>query len=304
MARVSSSGFGRYSTVFLPKDSSSSTSQDDEITSNAAKTICFPDPFQYSRAKKFRDSHLEVKKLKRRYTSTELNYISDVCADGNPISDPNGGPYCTTGPNAVSGVKLFHRESRLRQIGDSVSDIAELRIKRRHMHDKAMARANRHQHGAGMAVQARLSQQQRKKLRKSLGRSRKLLARVAVMGNMIMYDESAWLAFYRTLHSSGVLGALLDTGETASAATAKKALAVAALANKNVASRDNFNGVSGRRLAARRRKIGVQKKIMCYWCTSLGHYGRECPSKKKGEPPAPGSKVAKERAKKASKKKK
>ena len=87
-----------------------------------------------------------------------------------------------------------------------------------------------------MAMKARLSQSERKRVKRSLVRSGKLLARVAVMGNMILYTEEAWQAFYSTLHSSGVLGALLDTGETASAATAKKALAAAKAANRKVTS--------------------------------------------------------------------
>ena len=210
---------------------------------------------------------------------------------GNTLADPNNGPYATTGPNAVSGVQLSHRESRLRQIGDSVADIADLRIKRAQIQDKALVRAGRHAHGAKIAVKARLSQSERKRVRRSLVRSRKLLARVAVMANMILYHESAWTEFYHALHSSGVLGALLDTGETASTATARKALAAARAANNKARS-----------LALRPGAMAKNKH--CYWCHKLGHYGRNCPSKKKGEPPSPGSKAHKDREKKKLKKKK
>jgi hypothetical protein len=225
--------------------------------------------------------------------------MSDVCADNNTLADPNNGPYATTGPNAVSGVQLSNRESRLRQIGDSVSNVADLRIKRAQIQDKALVRAGRQAHGAKMAVKARLSQSERKRVRRSLVRSRKLLARVAVMANMILYDESAWTEFYHTLHSSGVLGALLDTGETASTATARKALAAARAANNKVRSLAYKSGAMG-------KKGSSGKKVAqhCYWCNKLGHYGRNCPGKKKGEPPTPDSKAGKDRAKKKAKKKK
>ena len=156
--------------------------------------------------------------------------MSDVCADNNTLADPNNGPYATTGPNAVSGVQLSHRESRLRQIGDSVANIADLRIKRAQIQDKALLRA----------------------------------------------------------------------GETASTATARKALAAARAANNKVKSLAHRSG-------AMARKGGGGKKVApqhCYWCNKVGHYGRNCPDKKKGEPPTPDSKAGKDRAKKKAKKKK
>ena len=121
---------------------------------------------------------------------------------------------------------------------------------------------------------------------------------------MVLYSEEAWQAFYSTLHSSGVLGALLDTGETASAATAKKALAAAKAANRKVTSGSKKKmGFKAGAHGSGKQNPGHANRI-CYYCTSTLHYGRHCPLKKKGEPPTADSKAGKAKANKKAKKKK
>ena len=122
------------------------------------------------------------------------------------------------------------------------------------------------------------------------------------MSDLILYDEAAWLAFYNTLHSSGVLGALLDTGETASAATARKALAAAKVANNRMRL-VNKSSTARRAMGAGTSGGKGQAKRRCYWCNKTGHYGRNCPDKKTGVPPSPDSKAGKEKQKKGKKKK-
>ena len=150
----------------------------------------------------------------------------------------------------------------------------------------------------------RLSQVERKFIRRSMVRSRKLLARVAVMSEMILYDESAWIMFYNTIHKSGVLGALLDTGDTASASTARSALAAAKVANSLAEKKSRKKWLKTLQSPTAPEVVTPKRTGVCYWCGQKGHYGRECAQKLKGDPPTPGSKAAKQKAAKLKLKKK